>query len=461
MKNKTMKFPAIPVIIALCLFLMAGGLVMAAMFINSMQGGNNGIMQMVKDKAYSAFGARMYHSLRGKKYPVSAGIADDPFYISVDWDRMEAENTEKFPYTRTSSINYNGVTAVVQVFNAAYVDAIDPVYDVYFEKGNLKGLSKKQLRKIYAGERETRKRSMVHILAFPSEDAQLVYYPGKNFYRGGTQPRLGKWDKNAPKDVKSGRVDAHERLQDTSGLLALFNGVFYREDDPTAGQAFGYDVRFKPGEDKATAAIYNDGTFVIKKYSDLKDKEYIHSMIQCRDMILQNGKPMEDAKPDRFHTYGDNVVRSYIFKKGKRYFGYMWTTYMPQEVAARIAMRMGITDMMLLDIHSVINCAVAKPGKEGGKKDMDLFRKNSFNFVPSFSETQAYYGALKASEALGRPIQEDLVYAAFKGSANDFFAVFAKDSPEAKRMVMKKPVSAKNSVSYKKTHPKKPQKNAN
>ena len=413
------------------------------------------IMQMVKDKAYSAFGARMYHSLRGKKYPASSVVSDDPFYISADWDRMEAENQEKFPYTRASEVYYRGVTAVVKVFNAAYVDAIDPVYDLYFEKGNIKGLSKKQLKRINSGENDMRRRAIVHLIAFPSDKAQIVYYPGINFYRGGSQPRLGKWDKDVPADIKSGKSDAHDRLQATAGLLALFNGVFYREDDPTAGQSYGYDVRYKPGNGKATAAIYNDGTFVIRKYSDLKDTGYIHSFIQCRDMILQNGRLMEDAKPDHFHTYGDNVVRSYLFKKGRRYFGYMWTTYMPQEVAARIAMRMGITDMMLLDIHSVINCAVVRSNMEEQLKSLDDFRKHTFNFVPSFSDTQSYYGALKASEALGRPIQEDLVYSAVKGSPNDFFAVYRKGSPEAKRMIMAAPVKKDKMVSHNKTEAKK------
>ncbi len=388
--------------------------------------------ELIRDAAYATFGAGMYHAMKGREFPLSGNIkGKDLFYIKIDWKKMTEENREKFPYTDTAEIDYGKTKALVKVFNAAYAEGMDAEFDSYFNYIKAtENLPEKQRQKIADKEDEIRERSIFYLAAFPQKGARLAYYPGQNYYRGGTSPRLGKWAEGVTQTVRDGSDTRHCKLQDSTGLLAIVNGTFYRQDAGSAGYGFDHGVMFPPQDGMATVAIYDDGAVKMGEYGNLPEKEKINTFAQNRYMILEKGKAGTGLAPKKFIKFTDNIIRSYLFLKGGDYIGYIWTTYMPQEAAAKLASDMGITDMMVLDLHSVINCVMAKPAKEHVYSSGNDFRKKSFNFVPSFRDMKLYYAAMKASEFAGRPIQDDAVYCLFSGTPNDLFALFLKD-PQA------------------------------
>ncbi len=389
--------------------------------------------EIVRDAAYASFGASMYHAMKGRVFPVSSKVkGKGPFYIEVDWEKMRGNNIDSFPYTPLSYIDYGETKALLTVFNVSFMDGIDGDFNRYFNAvKDTPFLPKNERDKIMKYEPGIRAKSIFYLVAFPLKDVRLAYYPGENYYRGGTSPKLGKWAEGVSETVKNGADTSHCRVQDPAGLLAVFNGTFYRLDSGKAGCGFNHNVMFAPADGMATVAIYDDGSMKMGAYENLPEKEKISTFTQNRYAILENGKPAAGYYPKKFIKYTDNIIRSYLFMKGGEYAGYIWTTYMPQEIAAKTALNMGITDMMLLDIHSVINCAVAKSGEKLTYAAGDEFRKKSFTFVPTFKNIRRFYLALKASELVGRPIQDDAVYCLFDRSPNDIFAFFLKKPPEA------------------------------
>jgi hypothetical protein len=270
-----------------------------------------------------------------------------------------------------------------------------------------------------------------------------VYYPGERQFHGGNSTNH-PWLPDTPEPIRQGRQSDFKRIQDAEGLLAIFNGTFMKKDNFSLYRnnrckygGFGFDFRtmMEPEPGMATAAIYEDGEVRLGAYANLPEKDGIRMFVQNKYMVLENGKYGRDASPPHFTRYADMIARSYLFKHKNGMVGYMWTMYLPPQIAAKLAKDMGIRDMMILDIHSTIGCLVSIPGRKHVFSSHDEFRKGSFNFVPVFEDQSGVTRSLMTvSKVIQRRIQPDFRREAFQGGEEGYFAVFLDGSPETVRI---------------------------
>jgi hypothetical protein len=400
----------------------------------------------VRDAAYMASGSGFYHAMMGKIFPFANGrTSSGPFALPVDWRTAASDNPDRLPLQGWTVLDYGGVQAEVAVFAARHVQGIGPLFDAYFRSvASCDHLSVRQRRKIAGNARTIRSRSTVFIASFDEATARLVYYPGQILFRGGGDRKLGRWLRNVPEDIRSGKRTDWMRIGSSKGLMAVFNGTFDRSDnegewlgDRFARGGFGFDFRryYRISPEMGTVAVYEDGSLEIASFKNLPEHDRIRWFTQNCFMVVEDGKPARDARSRKFVRFHDNFARAYIFRDGRGHFGYLWTMYLPQDVTADLALRLGIRDLILTDIHSTISCTLSDPSRPLDYADERDYEGKSIDFVPVFSE---YSGIFKPIVGLSRlmkkNIQSPYVYEAFNGAWDDFFAVFRKGSPEAMRM---------------------------
>lgn len=213
---------------------------------------------------------------------------------------------------------------------------------------------------------------------------------------------------------------------DKDKVFAVFNGAFWQQDN-WVSRAPGEErhwagtkvegVEVLPADpDMATVAIYEDGTVRIGSYKNLPDKDNIKTLRQNLYPLLEQGKVGLGVERNPYRRFRDDIVGSYLATDKDGNVSYLFANFMPQDVAARLAQELGFTDLMLLDVHSVVHCDIAKPGQNGIGDDP----ANAYRFVPRPSEEALEAKIADKVRSFQRTI-EDAYY--HKGDQADHFVV--------------------------------------
>jgi len=410
--------------------------------------------------AYEKSGEWLYRGLSKIKIPQLRPLQpkDSPLQLPVDWKTQAAQNKPGFPLFEPSAVDYGGnsptATAYLAGFQTKYYQGGPRLLEDYFTQAEtthyLTANQKKDLRE---HRNLIHERSMVFYLSYDSRQVQLVYYPAKIRFHGGARSNMKAWLPHTPKAFQTGQRTDYALIQDSKGLLSIFNGTFdtvdnfavWKEQETMQYGGFGYDFRtyMPPQAEMGTIALYEDGHVELHAYKNLKDPKKIRAFIQNRYMVIENGRLAKDSDPDAFCSFYDDIARSYLFIDGKGRIGYLWTLYTPAMVAAKMALQMGVQDMILLDIHSPISCVLSDTGSDQQYDSYRDYMRHSHDFVPNFFRLSPLKASLTwISKALNSRIQTHYVMEAFQGGTEAFFAIFQNGSPEALRVEKPRPAPA-------------------
>ena len=418
----------------------------------SAQDNNLNKISAIRQFAYDKSGEWLYESLQKIRLPKTRILSKEkrPFHITVDWKKQAVENTTFFPLFDVCALDYLDhsliTTAYIAGFQTKYYDQGSRLFDIYFADAKQTNyLTEPQKRDVLENESTMRDRSMVFYLAYNLRDVQFIYYPGKIRFKGGARSDMTAWLPRTPPEIKNGVRTDYALIQDSRGLLGILNGTFDKIDNFAKWNqngnmrygGFGYDfnVLMEPQPEMATFAMYENGNVAIGTYQDLKHKEKIRTFIQNRFMVIENGKLAKDANPNAYCSFFDNIARSYLFIDKNGRIGYLWTMYTPASVLANIALNMGVKNMMLLDIHAPVSCSISDPSEPLRYDSYKIYMAHSFDLVPNFFRLSPLKASMTwISKAINSRIQTHYSMEAFKGGTEAYFAVFLKNSPEAKRV---------------------------
>ena len=409
----------------------------------------------IRQLAYGKSGEWLYEGLAKEIHPKTRTLTpkERPFTIPINWAKQSADHKDFSFLSDLGGLDYRTprgkATAYLAGFMPKYYEDGPKLFDAYFEQvTRTRYLTEKQKGEITDNQLLQRERSMVFYLAYDQSKVQLIYYPGKIQYKGGARDSMKGWNQLTPEEIKNGTRTDYALIQDSRGLLGILNGTFDKIDNfvkwgPKGGVGFGgfgYDftVLSEPQSEMATFALYENGRTVLGTYRLLPRKNKIRSFVQNRFMVLENGKLAKDSDPNAFCSFYDNIARSYLFTDKKGRIGYLWTLYTPANVIAPIALRMGIQNMMLLDIHAPLSCSITHPETPLHYQSFHDYMAHSYDLVPNFFRLSPLKSSLTwISTALNSRIQTHYSIEAFKLGTEDYFAVFLKNSPEAR--VVQKP----------------------
>ncbi len=406
----------------------------------------------VRTFAYGKSGEWLYEGLQTILLPKTRvpSSAERTFELPVDWLKKIIESKEWFPELDFSAVDYKNhsskATAYLACFPTKYYEGSEDLFSDYFdvvEDSNYISLSQKQTLRENASL--MRERSMVFYLAYDQSKVQFVYYPGKIQFRGGARDSIKEWLPATPEEFKIGARTDHALIQNSRGLIGLFNGVFDKTDNFVrwndngemryAGFGYEFTTMMEPQPEMATFALYENGRIAIGSYRKLPGKESIRTFVQNRFMVIENGELARDSDPNAYCSFSDNIARAYLFTDVNGRIGYLWSLYTPVNVLAPIALEMGIKNMMLLDIHSAVSCSIVDPAGPFYFRSAKDYLKHSYDLVPNFFRLSPLKSSLTwISTALNSRIQTHYPMEAFKFGAEDYFAVFLKDAPEAKHV---------------------------
>ncbi|HUO57633.1 MAG TPA: hypothetical protein VMV05_05595 [bacterium] len=406
----------------------------------------------VRQLAYEKSGDWLYKSLPKITIPTGREIPaqEIPYDLPVDWTNQSLENTGGFPLFNSKAVDYREnsatVTAYLMGFKTKYYEDASTLFDEYYDKvRKRKFLVPNQKKDILRNEKLFRERSMVFCLSYPEKDVQLVYYPGRIGLMGGARLSAKNWLPPVPQAIQTGKRTDDALIQNSEGLLAIWNATFDKVDNFLrwretgemlyGGMKFDSIVLRKPQPEMATCAIYGNGRVELGSYRNLPNRKKIKTFVQNRFMVIENGELGLDSDPNAFFSFYDNIARSYLFKDDHGRIGYLWTMYTPPWVLANIALKMGVRDMMLLDIHSPVSCTLSDPAGPLSYRSYKDYMNRSFDFVPNFFRLSAVKASITwLSRALNSRIQNHYIFEAFKGGTESYFALFLKNAPEAKRV---------------------------
>jgi hypothetical protein len=413
-------------------------------------------VSQLREYAYDKSGEWLYESLSRIHWPKTRALTREerPFQIPVDWKKQAAENKEGFPYLYPCAVDYSANTppaiAVMTCYRIKYYSHAKKFFDDYLQRiTTAKCLGPKSKGIIFQQAEMMRDKAMVFYASFDQAQVQCVYYPGIRQFKGGYRHQLGKWLPGITSDEKEFKKTDYALIQNSKGLLGIWNGTFDREDnfvwwnkDAVKRRYAGlqYDGRslLPPQPEMATFALYEGGRTVLGTYQNLPNKGEITTFVQNRFMVMENGKPGKDEFPDAYCSFYDNIARSYLFTDKHHRIGVIWTLYTPPSVLVPLAQEMGIENMMLMDIHSPVAATFSDPE---GPYEYDGFRdymKRSFDLVPNFFRLYPLRSSIVwLSKALQSRIQNHYVLEAFRNGFEDHFALFLKGSPEAQRVEKK------------------------
>lgn len=416
----------------------------------------------VREFAYGKSGEWLYQSLSKLHWPSTRPLGHDErlFPLAVDWCKQAKENTGGFPYLFPSSAVYSAtpapVTALFTCFAVKYHDHAGTLFDSYFQAVETSPYLHPKAKKLIHQQADLmRDRAIVFYSSFDGDRVQLVYYPGKIRFKGGVRRHLEKWLPGVREEEKSLAKSDYALIQDTTGLLALFNNVFDESDNFVwwnqdakkrryGGLGFEDRVFLPPQDEMATLAFYEGGRMEIGTYANLPHPEKIRTFIQNRFMVIEKGRPGKDEFPDAFCGFYDNIARSYLFRDKQGRVGYLWTLYTPPSVLVPLALEMGVEDMMLLDIHSPVAATVSDPKGPYHYSDFRDFMRRSFDLVPNFFRLYPLRSSIVwLSKALSSGIQNHYILEAFQNGDEGYFGLFLQGSPEALRMEMTQPPATK------------------
>jgi hypothetical protein len=192
----------------------------------------------LREFAYGKSGEWLYQSLSKLRWPTTHPLepGERPFPLKVDWGKQAKENRGGFPYLFPSSAVFDStpspVTAIFTCFAVKYHDHSDALFDSYFRAEEISPYLHPKAKELIRQQADLmRDRAMVFYSSFEGDKVQLVYYPGKIRFKGGIRSHLGKWLPGVMEAEKSLAKSDYALIQDSSGLLALFNNVFDESDN--------------------------------------------------------------------------------------------------------------------------------------------------------------------------------------------------------------------------------------
>ncbi|MBI2629190.1 hypothetical protein HYW74_03850 [Candidatus Pacearchaeota archaeon] len=387
----------------------------------------------VKNKAYSVFGGKYY--LPNIDYPIS----------SEDFQHSALQNLN-MPLKKESAKNKGadetGWVPIPLSKDHIYFRAEYHVKDFDFNledsiKQSLEHYSELKVRKVYTDEelKTILERSKVHIVLFPMDQFELRYHPGSSLLIHENGDHLGGGLKSPRGDVKLKQEYTRVKKEDLEKLVGVFNGTYHNEDTikivdgkkRRAGLIVDGEIIDKPIEDIATIAFYQDGSFKIDNFNSLPDKEKIQFLRQNEYLLLHNGEIVENgAYPRIWNRYNDEILRSYIATtKDEKNFAYVWTTFCPTAIFAQAMQKIGLKELMMIDIHPVIAAILASPRNTQEDNQVTFSRESSYNFVPDEAKVINWVTRTIATKIKG-PIQWDHYAAVEGGIAHDFFSISQK-----------------------------------
>ncbi len=272
-------------------------------------------------------------------------------------------------------------------------------------------------------------KSKMHIVLYPSDQFRAQYYPGTTLL---TQ-RDGMMSGESLGSVRGGikMKASYSRVGKDEGVVAgIFKATFDNFDCVREGRLPGMIIDGQPIDaplaNLETLAVYDDGTFRIATYAKLP-RAGIRMLRQNEFPILDAGEvSVAGAYPVRWNRFEDNIMRSYMFTTSDgKYFGYVWTNYTHPSFLAKVLKKLGVGDLMLMDIHPAFVAGVRKPVNRG-EPIAEFFSSGSYPFVPLESEVISW-GVSAAAQIVrgGNEIQWNYK-SGQTGTPNDFIGVFVK-----------------------------------
>jgi hypothetical protein len=287
---------------------------------------------------------------------------------------------------------------------------VDEVYDHYIQKGREKTEVSKggEINK----EKQTfREKSKIHIVYFPKEEFEIKWHPGSTL------------------SGRSGSGYTKVPSEDRGRLVGIFNGTYHNGDATRKvngetrypGMMIDGKMKHSPIGELSTMGFYKDGSMSLGLFTELPKEDMI-TMRQNEYLSLHNGELHEyGAYPRSWKRYVDDVLRSYWATTSEGDFAYIWTTYTPPAVSAKVLRKMNFENVGLIDIHPVIGSIMADPRIE---EEVSFTKENSYHFVPDERQVAKWSGKI-GSTLRRKPIQWDH-YIALSGLPKDFFAVYKK-----------------------------------
>lgn len=279
-----------------------------------------------------------------------------------------------------------------------------------------------------AERNEMMRLAKIQMVVFPMEQFQIKYYPGwiLFWHENGSmlKPRL-----QAPRGSYKPEY-AKVQSQDIPNLAGILKGAFDNEDTRRGGRVAGTIVDGAvidaPIGYLQSIAVYADGKFLIGPYDSLPNKAGIKWLRQNELPILLNGELSRGAYPTGWNGYGDHMLRTYIFiSRDAKFVGYAWTNYAHPSFTAKLLQKLGMSEMMQLDIHPAIGGALATPSNDANQVPFFL-KDGSYPFIPLEADVRGWLkNNLGQWANKNNPIQWPY-QTTEKMSTSDFFGVFLK-----------------------------------
>lgn len=276
-------------------------------------------------------------------------------------------------------------------------------------------------------QEDFREKSKMHIVLFPADQFRAQFFPGTTLLTqqdgmmSGAQ--LGKIRGGIKWKTSYSRVNKEEGT-----VAGIFKATFDNFDCVREGRLPGMIVDGQtidaPLSNLASLAVYDDGSFRIAPYNKLP-RAGIRMLRQNEFPLLDAGEiNVAGAYPVRWNRFEDNIMRSYMFTTADgKYFGYVWTNFAHPSFLAKVMKNIGVSDLMLMDIHPAFVAGVRQPINRG-EVIQEFFSSGSYAFVPLESD-KISWGAGLSQVLRGEGIQWNYK-SAQNGTPNDFIGVFVK-----------------------------------
>jgi len=375
----------------------------------------------VRSKAYWVFGSKYY--LPTMDYPSSAIHFLQPDSLHAVPFKNDEDNSRSGNGWNTIALGdaeYYWSEFHLHELDMSLDESISELLEHYRQRGLKKSYSDNQYALIL-------NRSKVHIALFPKEQFGLKYHPGAYLltHENGDQHSSTVSPRNGVQ-VEPGFTTVAR--QERHKLVGLFNGTYWNQDtirridgkERRAGLIINGVTIDEPLPDMASIAYYRDGSFRMGSYRSLPDQGDITLLRQNEYPLINDGAIYKHgAYPTRWRRFNDEILMSYIFTSADdKYFGYAWTIHTPPSIFANLMLDLGMNNMMMVDIHPVINAVLASPRTD---KYAGFNKTNSYPFVPIEKDVTNTLVRALATKLKGT-IQYN-PYTPLYGSKKDFFSI--------------------------------------
>jgi len=277
---------------------------------------------------------------------------------------------------------------------------------------------------------EFKNKAKMQVVVYPTDQFRAQFFPGTTILLN---------DKGSMTTSPLGHVRGGIKLKNSYSktskemgpLAGLFKGTFDNIDCIREGRLPGLIVDEQtvdaPLANLATIATYKDGTTRISTWAKLP-REGIVMLRQNEFPVIDGGQLNQaGAYPTRWNRFEDSIMRSYMFMSADgKYIGYVWTNYTHPSFIAKVVLKLGFSDMMLMDIHPALGAGVKAPVAQG-QPVQDFYAKGgSYPLVPLESDVISWGTSTAAKIARGGRNMQWNYRSVQGGTPNDFIGVFEK-----------------------------------